>query len=62
MTAACNGVFRFCDSPRTVPLLLCRYSSYTKDTKFSVGLQDIAENDVEKVKKIIDDTIDKVVR
>lgn len=43
-------------------LVLCRYSNNTRDASFSVGLQGIAEEDVEKVKRIIDDTVDKVVK
>lgn len=38
------------------------YNGYTKEATFSVGLQGIHKNDVEKVKQIISDTIDKVIK
>ncbi|KAL3855313.1 hypothetical protein ACJMK2_014529 [Sinanodonta woodiana] len=38
------------------------YNGYTKESSFSVGLQGIHPNDVEKVEKIIYDTIDKVIQ
>ena len=42
-------------------MFVFRYNNYSKDTRFSVGLQNIAENDVSNVKTIIDETIRKVV-
>ncbi|XP_060592348.1 presequence protease, mitochondrial-like, partial [Ruditapes philippinarum] len=38
------------------------YNGYTKESSFSVGLQGIHKDDVEKVKQIISDTIDKVIQ
>ncbi|XP_077997205.1 presequence protease, mitochondrial-like [Glandiceps talaboti] len=38
------------------------YSSSTKDSTFSIGLKGIGEDDVEKVKQIIEDTFDKVIQ
>ncbi|XP_041468049.1 presequence protease, mitochondrial-like isoform X1 [Lytechinus variegatus] len=38
------------------------YSSQTRDSTFSIGLRGLAEEDVDKVKKIIEDTIAKVIR
>ena len=38
------------------------FDGNTKEASFSVGLQGIAEEDVERVKQIIEDTIDKVIR
>ncbi|KAL4217277.1 Presequence protease [Mactra antiquata] len=38
------------------------YNGYTREGTFSVGLKGIHENDVDKVKQIIDDTIDEVIR
>ena len=43
-------------------LLYSRYNGYTKEASFSVGLQGIHRNDVERVKQIISDTIDKVIQ
>lgn len=42
------------------PIIGCQND--TKDTAFSVGLQGIHANDVEKVTKIISDTFDQVIR
>ncbi|XP_792865.3 presequence protease, mitochondrial [Strongylocentrotus purpuratus] len=38
------------------------YSSQTRDSTFSIGLRGLAEEDVDRVKKIIEDTIAKVIR
>ena len=38
------------------------YNGYTKEATFSVGLQGIHKDDVEKVKQIINDTVDKVIQ
>ena len=38
------------------------YNGYTKEATFSVGLQGIHKDDVEKVKQIIDKTIDEVIQ
>ena len=45
-----------------ISAILFRYNGYTKESSFSVGLQGIHKNDVEKVKQIISDTIDKVIK
>ncbi|XP_053386243.1 presequence protease, mitochondrial-like [Mercenaria mercenaria] len=37
------------------------YNGYTKESSFSVGLQGIHKDDVDKVKQIISETIDKVI-
>ncbi|XP_052814769.1 presequence protease, mitochondrial-like [Mya arenaria] len=37
------------------------YNGYTKESTFSVGLQGIHQDDIPKVKKIIAETIDKVI-
>lgn len=39
----------------------CRYNGYTREATFAIGLQRIDKQDVEKVKKIIDATFDKVI-
>ena len=39
---------------------VCRYSTETKDSMFSVGLQGLKEDDVEKVKELIWSTLEKV--
>jgi len=43
-------------------IMFFRCQNDTKDTAFSVGLQGIHANDVEKVTKIISDTFDQVIR
>ena len=37
------------------------YGDYTKDTSFTIGLQNIDQKDAETIVKVIDDTIDKVI-
>ena len=37
------------------------YDSHVKDTTFTIGLQNIREQDVDMVLKTIDDTVDQVV-
>ena len=39
-----------------------RYDNSMKESMFSVGLQGIKEDDVEKVKEIIQDTFNKVAK
>lgn len=39
----------------------CRYNGYTREATFAIGLQRIDQQDVEKVKKIIDATFDNVI-
>ena len=43
------------------PLVYCRYSGYTREAYFSVGLQGIAEQDTQAVRDIIDRTIEEVI-
>lgn len=38
------------------------YNGYTRESSFSIGLQGIHPDDVEKVKQIIEETVDKVIR
>lgn len=38
-----------------------RYNGYTREAYFSVGLQGIAEKDIQTVRDIIDRTIDDVI-
>jgi len=41
--------------------VLFRYNGYMRESAFSVGLQRIATNDIDKVKEIVDATFDNVV-
>lgn len=38
-----------------------RYDGSTKEASFSVGLQGIAEEDTERVKRLISQTIDDII-
>lgn len=38
-----------------------RFNGSTRETYFSVGLQGIAEGDIDTVKQIIDRTVDEVI-
>lgn len=38
-----------------------RYEGSTKEASFSIGLQGIAENDTERVKRLISQTIDAII-
>lgn len=38
-----------------------RYNGYTREAYFSVGLQGIAEKDIQMVRDIIDRTIDDII-
>ena len=40
---------------------VCRYDGSTRQASFSVGLQGTAEEDVEKVKHIISQTLKEVI-
>lgn len=42
-------------------MCLCRYDGSTKEASFSVGLQGIAEEDTERVKRLIGRTIDDII-
>lgn len=39
-----------------------RYDNQAKEARFSVGLQGVSEADVPKVRQIINETFDKVIR
>ena len=39
-----------------------RYNGYTKESSFSIGLQGVHKDDVDKVKQLIEETIDKVIK
>lgn len=40
----------------------CSYNPSTRESRFSVGLQGINKDDVQKVTGIIKETIDKVIK
>lgn len=39
----------------------CRYDGSTKEASFSIGLQGVDEEDIERVKQTISQTIDKII-
>jgi hypothetical protein len=41
--------------------LYSRYNGYTREAYFSVGLQGIAEKDIQTVRDLVDRTIDEVI-
>ena len=56
-------ILRFCLRLYNVFLFsFPRYNGYTKESSFSIGLQGVHKDDVDKVKQIIEETIDKVIK
>lgn len=49
------------DSSASFLFFSSRYNGYTREAYFSVGLQGIAEKDIETVRSLVDRTIDEVV-
>lgn len=41
--------------------MFLRYNGSTKEASFSIGLQGMAEKDIESVKHIISQTIDQII-
>lgn len=56
---ACRGVR---PASQLGPSLCCRYNGATRDAYFSVGLQGVAQQDVQAVRDLIDRTIEDVLQ
>lgn len=50
-----------CIDSNALSVLFYRYNGNTREAYFSVGLQGIAEKDVQTVRDLVDRTIDEVV-
>lgn len=60
-----KGLFAYCAVKNACVnsnIVLCRYDGSTKEASFSIGLQGMAEEDTERVKQIISQTIEDIIK